>query len=259
MRKIGFTILSLLILLIYACDSQIQKEEHNATPAQDFIQPIQRAHKDSIFQTHSHVQFDLKLIFSSKLRFDGQVYIDLNNHRVKMQDSSKTMIWDGENAYVFPANLDYSKARFDLLTWSYFFLAPYKLDDPGTHFELLGLKKLNDKNFEAGKLSFDKGVGDSPDDWYICYQDPESELLAAMAYIVTYFKKTAEAEKDPHCISYEAYESVGGIPFATVWNFWTWNEAGELNKLLGTAQISQIQFTKKAPGFFEPDATFSRQ
>ncbi len=101
-------------------------------------------------------------------------------------------------------------------------------------------------SFETGKLTFGENVGDSPDDWYIVYKEKESSLLAAMAYIVTASSSVEEAEEDPHAITYEAYTEVGGIPFATQWNFWTWNEQGELNKLLGSATISNIKFIKNS-------------
>ena len=163
---------------------------------------------------------------------------------VKMTDSSKTLIWDGKTS--FSSYSSYKSSRFGLLTWSYFFAAPYKLSDPGTNMEYLGGKKLNELSFETGKLTFGENVGDSPDDWYIVYKEKESSLLAAMAYIVTASSSVEEAEEDPHAITYEAYTEVGGIPFATQWNFWTWNEQGELNKLLGSATISNIKFIKNS-------------
>jgi len=107
-------------------------------------------------------------------------------------------------------------------------------------------------------MTFEKGIGDTPEDWYIVYKDRNSDLLAAMAYIVTSGEKTVEeAEKDPHVITYEAYTEVGGIPFATQWNFWTWNEAGEMNKLLGSATVSNIEFTEKEGDMFQLTASLA--
>ena len=45
--------------------------------------------------------------------------------------------WDGKKAMVLPDNVDDKNARFGLLTWSYFFAAPYKLSDPGTNHKYL--------------------------------------------------------------------------------------------------------------------------
>lgn len=229
-------------------------EEKQLTEAESMIQEIEIAHNKTKYEAKEVIQFDLNLIFGGKTRFNGRLSMTPNGGLVRLEDSTKTMIWDGENAYLFPDTIAYEKTRFDVLTWSYFFAAPYKLNDPGAKHEYLASKMLNDQAFSALKLSFESGVGDSPDDWYVVYQDQESKLLAALAYIVTYGKSKEAAESDPHAITYEAYTEVDGIPFATQWNFWTWNEKGELNKLLGEAQISNIQFIKKAEGMFQPPA-----
>ncbi|MDB4060624.1 hypothetical protein OAD50_05285 [Vicingaceae bacterium] len=78
-----------------------------------------------------------------------------------------------------------------------------------------------------------------------------SDLLAAMAYIVTGGETSVEdAEKTPHVITYEAYVEVKGVPVATQWNFWTWNQAWEMNKLLGSATVSNVDFLEKAGDTF---------
>ncbi|MEQ8909238.1 MAG: DUF6503 family protein [Vicingaceae bacterium] len=237
---------------------QEPKQEVKLTESEQLISEVESAHLTEKYSSQEVIQFDMHLIFRGKTRFKGKISMTPNGGLVRMEDSIKTMIWDGQMAYISPDTSSYAKARFDLLTWSYFFAAPYKLNDPGTQKEFLGNKNLNGEKYPAFKLSFEGGVGDSPDDWYIVYQDSKTDLLAAMAYIVTYSKSQEKAEQDPHAITYEAYTEVEGIPFATQWNFWTWNEAGELHKLLGEAQISNIQFTKKAEGLFQPPAQ-SRQ
>jgi hypothetical protein len=257
--------LTTAIILLLACNNssnqqsetevkQASVKAQKPTKQEQFIRSIETAHHAEAYNDKELIQFDFNLIFGGKQRFQGIVTMSPNGGIVRMQDSTKTMIWDGEMAYLSPADIDYSKTRFDVLTWSYFFAAPYKLDDPGTKHELLGNKNLNGQAFSAMKLTFKNGVGDSPDDWYVVYQDQETDLLAAMAYVVTYSKSLDQAEEDPHAITYEAYDEVDGIPFATQWNFWTWNEEGELNKLLGEAQISNIQFIKKADDLFKAPA-----
>ena len=69
----------------------------------------------------------------------------------------------------------------------------------------------------------------TPDDWYILFKDPSTNYLAAMAYIVTYGKDLEKANADPHCLTYENFVDFNGIPIATTWNLWTWNEAGEIS------------------------------
>lgn len=253
MMKKTILILSTALFLM-ACGPKekpvAESESIELSPSEEFIQSIEIAHKSVDYYSKELVQFDMNLVFGGRKRFEGTIQMTPSGGLVKMKDSTKTLIWDGQNEY--SSDSTYRGTRFALLTWSYFFAAPYKLGDPGSNIEILGTKNLNELEFDAGKLTFGEGVGDSPNDWYIAYKDKESSLLAAMAYIVTASSSIEEAEEDPHAISYEAYDHVDGIPFATQWNFWTWNEAGQLNKLLGSASISNIQFIEMDEKMFVP-------
>jgi len=228
------------------------------TDAQRLVASIEKAHRKDLFELNEAVQFDLKLEFGGTERINGRVYLLTGGSKVKIEDVNGLQYWDGSKAMVLPNQEDNEKARFDLLTWSYFFAAPYKLSDSGVNHEFIGETLLGGAEYRANKMTFEKGIGDTPEDWYIVYKDRNSDLLAAMAYIVTSGEKTVEeAEKDPHVITYEAYTEVGGIPFATQWNFWTWNEAGEMNKLLGSATVSNIEFTEKAGDMFQLTASLA--
>lgn len=257
MNKLLFVLST--IFLFSACGTKENANEKaqdkiELSPSEEYIQSIEKAHYAERYYAKEVVQFDLDLTFGGKKRFNGTIQMTPSGGLVKMIDSSKTLIWDGNEAYT--SDSLYTRARFGLLTWSYFFAAPYKLGDPGSNLELLGIKNLNDLEFKAAKLTFGEGVGDTPDDWYITYKSQESNLLAGMAYIVTGSSTVEEAEKDPHAITYEAFDVVDEIPFATQWNFWTWNSAGELNKLLGSAIVSNIKFIEKEENLFKPSSQF---
>jgi len=274
-----FTIILIAISFLTACDAlkngKVESESRDVdsteiastTPSDGhlFVQSIEKAHHKAEVLNKELIQFDLNLMFRGKSRFSGTISMTPDGSLIKMHDSTKTVIWNGEEVFVSPDSVSTEGVRFSVLTWTYFFAAAYKLSDPGAQMELLGEKSLSitasenadsaGVNYTAGKLTFDDGVGDSPDDWYVVYQDKETDLLAAMAYIVTYGGKGQEkAEENPHVITYEAYTDIDGIPIATQWNFWTWNEEGEMDKLLGEAIVSNIQFIKKAADLFKPAA-----
>jgi hypothetical protein len=231
-------------------ESQVEAQLELTDPEQ-LVADIESVHQKNTFKSFEVVEFDLNLVFGGKKRFEGRIYMMTDGSRVKMEDSSSTKLWDGNKAMVLPDTLDNESARFTLLTWSYFFAAPYKLSDPGTKHEFLGQLPLAESEFSANRMTFGNGVGDTPDDWYVVYKDNNSDLLAAMAYIVTGGGNSVEeAEKDPHAITYEAYTEIGGIPFATQWNFWTWTKEGKMNKLLGSASVSNIRLVKKAGDLF---------
>ena len=169
--------------------------------------------------------------------------------RMESEDGT-VMVFDGQNAYISPDTSSYQRARFDVLTWPYFLTAAYKLSDPGTNIEKQGNRQLDGVDFEAARLTFEANVGDTPDDWYVLYKDSTTNYLAAVAYIVTYGKGLEQANADPHCLTYENFVDFNGIPIATTWNLWTWSEAGEISKLLGTATLSYFESVKMAPDLF---------
>ena len=137
--------------------------------------------------------------------------------------------------------------RFDAYTWSYFFLLPYKLTDPGTHWAEHNGGGHNQGSFEAGMLRFDEGIGDTPKDWYVVYADKATGRLNTAAYIVTAGASVDEAEADPHAIVYDQYKLVNGIPVATEWSFYSWTEAEGLGQKLGRGTVSNIEFIDVHP------------
>lgn len=250
----------LVFSVLSACGAAVEEKEvvekEEFSESMVMINSIEKAHKIESFKSNEAIQFDLNLTFGGKQRFNGTITMLTNGSKILMSDTNGTKFWNGEKAFLLPTMQVDERAKFGLLTWSYFFAAPYKLNDPGTFKDYLSEKQLGDNTYEAFKLTFGESIGDSPEDWYIVYKDYNSDLLAGMAYIVTGGETTvADAEKDPHLITYEAYTEIGGIPFATQWNFWTWNQKGEMQKLLGSATLSNVKLIKKAGDLFNHSAS----
>ena len=128
-----------------------------------------------------------------------------------------------------------------------------KLRDPGSNLSILGNRLLGARQHVAAKLTFHQGVGDTPDDWYIVYADPQTGYLMSMAYIVTFGKDLAEAEKEPHAITYDGFDNVDGVVISTRWNFWNWSPAEGIHGMpIGDAALSNVRFVE--PG----ERTFAR-
>lgn len=221
-----------------------------------YIKTIEKSHKKDVFLKHKAISFDFKVSFGTKERLNAKITMLTNSTKVKIEkkDGSQ-LIYDGDQVFLFPNDADDKGARFDIFTWSYFFAFPYKLDDPGTKWELGNLKTINNTEFQTAKLTFEKGTGDAPDDWYIIYTDTKNNLLQAAAYIVTYGSNgdTAKAEADPHAITYQDFITINEIPFATKWKFYGWTETDGLTDQFGEATLSNIMFIDNQETLFEVD------
>ncbi len=238
-------------LLLFSCVNESQPEfeqsETNSTPIDtSFAGKMASAHQAEIFNSFETVNFRIQLYFGGTERLNADVTLATNGTKGFFSLADSTFLgFDGGGVLTSDGYKNPDGARFAAFTWSYFFMFPYKLQDTGTRWVDYGNPKLNGKNYNVGKLEFEPGTGDAPDDWYIAYADRETNLLHAAAYIVTAGSNREEAEADPHAITYSQYEQVNAIPMATRWDFSAWREGVGLTDELGYAEISNISFSKE--------------
>jgi hypothetical protein len=235
-----------------------QATSDTASFQQRFTAPIEQAHADSVWQQKEALSAGLAVRFGGRTSLKGRMLMATDMGRVRMELGGDTVaVFDGSTAWVAPDSAALPRARFHLLTWPYFAAAPHKLRDPGTRLEERGEMPVQhaavaDTAMPAARLTFDPGTGDSPDDWYMLYRDPQSGRLAAMGYVVTYGHATAE-EATPHAVTYGGYQDVEGVPVPTEWTFYNWSEArGPHGEPIGQVLLQNPRFTTP------PDSAFTR-
>lgn len=225
------------------------------TPEENFIRNFERAHGGKLWRKKDAVRANLEVTFEEKVYFKGSMLHEIATGRTRMElDDGTVLIYDGTKAWVSPASSTIEAARFHLLTWPYFLAAPMKTGDPGTHLELRGLKVLKRRMCKNAKLTFNPGVGDSPDDWYLLYANSRNGLLYGMVYIVTYGISFVEAEKNPHAIIYDNYQQIDGISLSNSWSFYEWDRIMGVGKSpIGRARLTDLEFiTPEAKAFIHP-------
>ncbi len=249
-----FIFFVVLVFGALSCDSQDEysSETEEATLVSEvfpetstlpIVQDIEEAHKANLFHQKEAISFDIILSFRGSVRLKGTITSATNSSGIRIdREDGSVIAYDGQKVWLAPADARVGGARFDIFTWQYFFMAPYKLSDPGTNWEELEDKIIDGESHSAAKLTFDVGTGDAPDDWYIAFKNKNSKLLDALAYIVTFRASREEAEEEPHAISYHNYQEVEGVPIATEWKFWLWTEERGLFDQLGEATISNVRF-----------------
>jgi len=227
-------LLTALPVLLFACTAE--KTELS------FPEKIEQAHQKEAFLQKEGLQFDFLLYFGGVQRMNASIKALPDLSKIRIDLDSLSLIYDGENVYQTPSDVNYPRARFDMFTWTYFMAMPYKLTDPGTVWTDVPFDTLNGAYNPAQKLSFEPGTGDSPDDWYIVYADPDTYQMQTAAYIVTFSADQEEAEQNPHAIVYKDYVVFEGIPISTTWEFTNWSEETDLGSQIGDAKLSNINF-----------------
>ncbi|SFN75550.1 hypothetical protein SAMN04487989_103212 [Bizionia echini] len=256
MKKIS--LLALIVLSFMACKNDTSKpetkpessiktqnteSENNKKEPISFVNAIETAHKKEAFLKEAAVQFELILSFGGNEILNGLATFSTDSSEGKIEmTNGDVIIYKEDQVYYSPSITNTQRIRFNAYTWSYFFLFPYKLSDEGTIWNSYPETQLGGEKYSTKKLSFEANTGDAPDDWYVVYANPNSNLVEVAAYIVTAGKTKAEAEADPHAIKYEDFIGIKNIPFARKWTFWEWDSELGLTQQIGEGTIKNITF-----------------
>lgn len=252
--KFKFLAIASLVLITTSCkentketkveiEETIEEQIVEIKEVNPFTASIEQAHNKEAFNNAQAISYDFSVSFGGNNRLTATITQLTDFSKIRIDKKTWTsIIYDGNEVFVNSRNDDYKGARFDIFTWPYFISLPYKLNDNGTQWSNEKKNKWGDAQFDSAKLSFDSGIGDTPDDWYVVYKNPETNVLEGAAYIVSFGKDLEKAESDPHAIKYSNFVEVNGVPFATKWTFHNWNEKDGYTDQIGEATIENIEF-----------------
>jgi len=220
-----------------------------------FAAAVDAAHGREAWQSREAFAADITMGRGGEVSFRARMTLTPSMSRTRMDLPDGTVgVFDGQDAWVAPADSEFvGQARFQLLTWPYFLAAPFKLRDPGTDLEVRGTEEVMGQEHEAARLTFEPGTGDTPDDWYLVYKDPETDFVQALGFIVTYGKSVDEAEETPELIVYDDYTEVDGVQIPMRWTIYLWSpETGVEGDPIAEVTLSNAGFLQPEDGFFDP-------
>ncbi len=140
--------------------------------------------------------------------------------------------------------------RFYMGTPFYFFGMPFVFADPGSKQESLGKMKFRGVEYDALRITFSKGTGDTPDDFYTVYLDPDSHQLKLAIYVVTYPQMRKDKPIDQlerHAIVFDEWQTVSGLLAPKKAQFYKWTGTDLDGAVLGALEYSHVKFLKEAP------------
>ena len=189
--------------------------------------------------------------FSQKSPLTDLQRVDLKNRKVLIEGKDYRLGYNGDEVWVENPKALGTPAEFYYATPYYFSLVPFVFADPGTRFEDLGIVRVGDQNYYSIKVTYESGTGDTPEDYYKLYLDPESFTVRMMTYIVSFpaFRQgKAVSELEPHVIAYKDFQEVGGLKMPHEFEFYNWDEeTQDLEELpRGGAKFSEIKLRETA-------------
>jgi hypothetical protein len=174
----------------------------------------------------------------------SQVTVEQGRRRAYLDfpESKSRITWDGKEAWSENWKAPIPPRFLALLNY-YFLNLPWLAMDRGVNLSAPDKGKLWDDptEYTTVKMTFDSGVGDTPDDYYILYIDPKSNRLKACEYIATYASILPQGKKATpvHVLVYENSSTVDGLVVPTQYSIYDKN-----HNLAGSCKIRNWSFKK---------------
>ncbi|MEO6872386.1 MAG: DUF6503 family protein, partial [Chthoniobacterales bacterium] len=197
------------------------------------------------------VEYDLMWKSAKGARHDHELF-NLQTRDGLITSDKYTLGRDGGKVWIKPGldALGGTPPRFYMGTPFYFFGMPFVFADPGSKQKSLGTKSFRGHDYDVLKITFAKGTGDTPDDFYLAYVDPDSEQLKLAIYVVTYpamRKGKALDQLEKHAIVFDEWQTVDGLLVPKKAQFYKWTGTDLEGKVLGALEYSNVHFLQTSP------------
>jgi len=195
------------------------------------------------WNTMKSLEFTMK-----KPNGDEVTITNLKNRKSLIEMPNHTIGFDGDDFWLKNKDTATYKGnpKFYYNLMFYFYAMPFILADDGIIYEEVAALIFEGKTYPGIKISYESGIGESPEDEYILYYDSETNKMAWLGYTVTYFSK--EQSKEFHFIKYSNWQTVKGLvlPETLTWYKYENN--------LPTEKRNDLQFTDIKVSTEKPDA-----
>lgn len=148
-----------------------------------------------IFETHGGIEkwstFE-NLCFEIEKEGGNEVHTTLlKSRKTTIEHPDWTIGYDGSNVWLLnqKENAYQGNARFYHNLMFYFYAMPFILADDGIQYTAIEKQELMGVTYEGIKIGYDSGIGDTPDDEYIIYYNPDTYQMEWLAYTVTFGKE----------------------------------------------------------------------
>lgn len=173
---------------------------------------------------------------------------DLKNRSSLIEMPNHMIGFDGETVWLKNKDTAQYKGnpKFYYNLMFYFYAMPFILADDGINYEDVDPLVFEDKIYPGIKISYESGVGESPEDEYILYYDSQTHQMTWLGYTVTYFSK--EKSKEFHFIKYSNWQTVDGLALPETLTWYNYENN------LPTTKRNDLQFTDIKLSKETPDA-----
>jgi len=207
-----------LLSVSMICLSCKEKTSENTTESRNESQVTKAVYPESIskvFDAHGGLDLwkQMQTLKFSIPEDDGTevTTVDLKSRKAVIDMPDHKLGNDGKNVWLL--NKDTVSYKGDPKFYNnlmfYFFAIPFVMADKGINYSETQPLTLDGKTYSGIKITFEGGVGESPDDEYLLYYDNDTHKLTWLSYTVTYFSK--EKSKEFNFMKYANWQNVNGL------------------------------------------------
>ncbi len=232
------------LALMVGCQSNQSSETTEEAPQQKIVTEHHSENIAKVFEAHGGYENWASMKQLSYTKGAESTVTNLSNRKIKLVSDQMTIGFDGENVWVTPDTVDASRSRFYHNLYFYFYAMPFVVGDPGVFYEDVDPMEIKGTTYNGVKISYGEGIGDSPEDYYIIWYNPESYKMEWLMYTVTY--RSGEANENYRLIKYDQWAEFEGImlPTAIQWHQYEDNAVGDMrNEVI----FENIKLSKEAP------------
>ncbi|SDR95466.1 DUF6503 family protein [Gramella sp. MAR_2010_147] len=168
--------------------------------------------------------------------------IDLKDRYTFIENEDLFMGYDGEDVWIKEGATEYKgNAGFYHNLMFYFYAMPFVLADEGLNYEKTETLNYKETLYPGIKISFNDGVGASPEDEYYLYYDSQTKKMAWLGYTVTY--QTGQSSDKVNLIKYAEWQETNGLllPKTIAWYNY---EAGSIGDKRNEVSFNKVSITE---------------
>jgi len=170
---------------------------------------------------------------------------DLPSRKTRLEGKGFTIGYDGKDVWLSQKDSTAfrSNARFYHNLYFYFYAMPFVLGDDGITYEKADSLEYEGILYPGFKISYGKNVGDSPEDNYFIYYNPETYQMEWLGYTVTY--STGKPSDRVSYIRYGDWQKVNGVLLPKVITWFKTNKEGKVVEPRSSVTFSNVSLTDK--------------
>ena len=188
MRKL--LLILILTIIFISCNNKGAKTINVTEASEEIIKKEYPAMLSSMFDAHGGIDTwnDMQHLYFEIVGKDNNVKLNtaLKSRMAIVNYGSYSVGFDGERAWTSDTTkikTNSAKYRYDLML--FFYGMPFLMGDDGIKYSEVDPLVFDGVTYPGLMISYNSGVGETPNDQYIVYQDPRTKEMAWLAYAPT--------------------------------------------------------------------------